>query len=94
LLAGVPSRAGNVDPPATAAELEGFFGHLAASLEDIDFHKGRSDQTIMLRLRKLFLRANPDQRELRVLRGILADVQRMARLAREGDGVKTQDPPA
>src|SRR5690606_2085486 len=36
LLAGAPSRAGNVDPPATAAELEGFFGHLAASLEDID----------------------------------------------------------
>lgn len=81
LLAGVPPRQGNTDAPATAAELEGFFGHLATSLREIDFHKGRSEKTIMQRLRRLFLRANPDQRELRVLRGILADVQRMARLA-------------
>jgi tRNA (cytidine32/uridine32-2'-O)-methyltransferase len=81
-LDGMPSRQGNSDPPSTAAELEGFFGHLASTLNDIDFHKGRSDTTIMQRLRRLFLRAAPDQRELRVLRGILADVQRTARLAR------------
>jgi tRNA (cytidine32/uridine32-2'-O)-methyltransferase len=70
------------DPPATAEAMEGFFQHLYTTLEDIDFHKGRSPETIMLRLRKLFLRAAPDERELRVLRGILADAQRMARLAR------------
>lgn len=81
LLAGVPSRTGNADAPATMAELEGFFEHLSVALRDIDFHKGRSEKTIMQRLRRLFLRASPDQRELRVLRGILADVQRMARLA-------------
>lgn len=81
MLAGVPPRQGNTDTPATAAELEGFFGHLSIALREIDFHKGRSEKTIMQRLRRLFLRANPDQRELRVLRGILADVQRMARLA-------------
>ncbi|WP_257388017.1 RNA methyltransferase, partial [Tahibacter caeni] len=69
------------DPPASAGEMEGFFAHLATTLDDIDFHKGRSPTTIMLRLRKLFLRARPDARELRVLRGILADAQRMARLA-------------
>ncbi|MCB1575178.1 MAG: RNA methyltransferase [Xanthomonadales bacterium] len=80
-LAGTPARTGNSDPPATTAELEGFFEHLATALREIDFHKGRSERTIMQRLRRLFLRANPDQRELRVLRGILADVQRMARLA-------------
>ncbi len=81
-LEGIPSRQGNADPPATAAELEGFFEHLATTLYDIDFHKGRSDRTIMRRLRRLFLRAAPDQRELRVLRGILADVQRVADLSR------------
>ncbi|MBL8300546.1 MAG: RNA methyltransferase [Rhodanobacteraceae bacterium] len=70
------------DPPASAEQMEGFFAHLYAALYDIDFHKGRSPETIMLRLRKLFLRAQPDERELRVLRGILADAQRMARLAR------------
>jgi tRNA (cytidine32/uridine32-2'-O)-methyltransferase len=81
-LDGTPRRQGNRDEPATAAELEGFFEHLATMLHDIEFHKGRSETTIMQRLRRLFLRANPDQRELRVLRGIFADAQRMARLGR------------
>lgn len=70
------------DPPASAGQMEGFFEHLYTTLNDIEFHKGRSPETIMLRLRKLFLRAQPDERELRVLRGILADAQRMAKLAR------------
>jgi tRNA (cytidine32/uridine32-2'-O)-methyltransferase len=39
--------------------------------------------TIELRLRRLFQRARPDERELRVLHGILADAERMARLAKE-----------
>ena len=82
MLSDAPARPAIVDPPASSAELEGFFTHLAESLEDIEFHKGRSPRTIMRRLRRFFLRAAPDQRELRVLRGILADVQRMARLAR------------
>ena len=70
--------------PADAAELEGFFTHLAQTLDAIDFHKGRSPRTILQRLRRFFLRAQPDQRELRILRGILADADRMARLARGG----------
>ena len=70
------------DPPADAASMEGFFEHLATTLDDIEFHKGRSPQTILLRLRKLFLRAQPDERELRVLRGILSDAQRMAKLGK------------
>jgi tRNA (cytidine32/uridine32-2'-O)-methyltransferase len=82
LLAGAPPRVGNTDEVATAADMEGFFAHLATSLEDIDFHKGRSDRTIMQRLRRLFLRANLDKREIRILRGILADAQRMSRIAR------------
>lgn len=69
--------------PASAAEMEGFFLHLSQTLDDIDFHKGRSPVTVMQRLRRLFLRARPDTRELRVLRGILSDAQRMARMARE-----------
>jgi tRNA (cytidine32/uridine32-2'-O)-methyltransferase len=71
-------------PPADAARMERFYEHLAQALDDIDFHKGRSPETIMLRLRKLFQRAQPDERELRVLHGILADAQRMAKLAGEG----------
>ena len=71
------------DPPATSAQLEHLFGHLAQMLDDIDFHKGRSPVTIMKRLRRLFLHAGLDQREVRILRGIFDDAQRMARLAKE-----------
>lgn len=69
------------EPPATQDELEGLFGHLAAALDEIDFHKGRAPEMAMQRLRRLYLRAGLDQREVRLLRGILADTQRMARLA-------------
>ncbi|MEO8809730.1 MAG: RNA methyltransferase [Rhodanobacter sp.] len=71
------------EPPAEAAQMEQFYRHLAQVLDDIEFHKGREPTTIMLRLRKLFQRAQPDERELRVLHGILADAQRMAELAKQ-----------
>ncbi|MEP7043629.1 MAG: RNA methyltransferase [Dokdonella sp.] len=81
-LAGVaaapPTR---MDPPASSGEMETFFGHLAQALDDIEFHKGRSPRTILQRLHRLFLRAQPDRRELRILHGILSDAQRMAGLA-------------
>jgi tRNA (cytidine32/uridine32-2'-O)-methyltransferase len=85
-LAGEPKAvpAVHAEPPASAEEMEGFFDHLARTLDEIEFHKGRSPRTIMRRLRKLFLRAQPDQRELRVLRGIFADATRMARIAHDG----------
>ncbi len=67
------------DRPASHAELEGFFGHLAALLEQIDFHKGKAPDMVTQRLRRLFLRARPDPRELRILRGILSDTQRQLR---------------
>lgn len=78
---GSPPAPGRVEPPATHAELEGMFDHLLRTLDDIDFHKGRSPDTVMRRLRRLFLRAAPDQREVRIVRGILADMQRIARLS-------------
>lgn len=69
--------------PAEHAELEGFFAQLAQTLDAIDFHKGRAPESAMRKLRRLFLRADLDPREVRLLRGILADAQRMARLASE-----------
>jgi len=82
VIAAVP--ASGDEAPASAEAMEGFFQHLGQTLDDIEFHKGRSPVTIMQRLRRLFLRAAPDERELRVLRGILADAQRMAKLGRGG----------
>lgn len=69
------------DPPADSAQMAAFFAHLQRMLDAIDFHKGRSPEVIMQRMHRLFLRAAPDQRELRILHGILADAERMARLA-------------
>lgn len=69
------------EPPADLAEVEAFFAHLWGVLHAIDFHKGRAPHTVERRLRRLFLRAHPSLRELRILHGILADAERMARLA-------------
>ena len=68
---------------ASHSELEGLFGQLADTLDQIDFHKGRAPDSAMRKLRRLYLRANLDSAEVRLLRGVLADAQRMARLAGE-----------
>lgn len=65
------------DPPATLAEFEGLMAHLARYLERIDFHKGRSPKTVLLRIRRMLQRADLDRREVRILRGILSDSERL-----------------
>ena len=69
------------ETPASHAQLEGMFGQLAETLDDIDFHKGRAPDSAMRKLRRLFLRNALTEQEVRLLRGILSDAQRMARLA-------------
>ena len=66
---------------ASHAQLEGMFAQLGETLDAIDFHKGRAPESAMRKLRRLFLRADLDEREVRLLRGILSDAQRMAMLA-------------
>lgn len=66
---------------ATHAQLEGFFSQLGDTLEQIDFHKGRAPDSALRKFRRLFMRADMNQQEVRLLRGMLADAQRMARLA-------------
>lgn len=68
--------------PASHAELEGFFAQLGDTLDAIDFHKGRTPESALRKLRRIFLRADMNAREVRLMRGVLADAQRMARLAR------------
>ena len=77
---------GHDEPPASHAQMEGLFAQLAETLDDIDFHKGRAPDSAMRKLRRLFLRGGLDEREVRLLRGILADAQRMARLAAKRSG--------
>jgi tRNA (cytidine32/uridine32-2'-O)-methyltransferase len=86
---GIATRTGQ---PADAAEMEQYFTHLARTLDAIDFHKGRSPERIMQRLRRIYLRAGPDVRELRVLHGILADTRRMAWIARGRPAEEAAEP--
>ena len=69
------------EPAASHAQMEGLFAQLGQTLDDIDFHKGRAPDSAMRKLRRLFLRATLTEQEVRLVRGILADAQRMARLA-------------
>ena len=81
-----PQVAAIADPddlPADHAQMESFFSHLGAFLDDIDFHKGKAPDMVTQRLRRLFLRAHPDPRELRILRGILSDTQRLLQVSRK-----------
>jgi tRNA (cytidine32/uridine32-2'-O)-methyltransferase len=83
-LLGHVDRAGPAeprDPPASHEQLEGFYAQLGETLDAIDFHKGRTPDSAIRKLRRIFNRAALDERELRLLRGVLADAQRMARLA-------------
>jgi len=79
--AAPPPEPGYGEAPASHAQLEGLFGQLGDTLDQIDFHKGRAPESAMRKLRRLFMKADLSEQEVRLLRGILSDAQRMARLA-------------
>ena len=63
-------------PLATSAEMEHFYAHLEQVLTDLEFLDPDNPRHLMRRLRRLFLRARPDQNEVNILRGILSSVDR------------------
>src|SRR5690606_12309789 len=63
-LAGTPGDPGEDGDLATHAQLEGFFGQLAETLDAIDFHKGRAPESALRKLRRLYLRATPTAAEV------------------------------
>lgn len=76
---------------AAHARMEGFFEQLAQTLDAIDFHKGRAPASAMRKLRRLYLRAAPSDAEVRLLRGVLADTQRMAMRAARASAADADD---
>lgn len=64
---------------ASHDQMERFFSHLAQFMDDVDFHKGKPPELVTQRLRRLFLRAEMDEREIKIIRGLLADAQRLLR---------------
>ena len=84
--APVVAEPGRDEAPASHAQLEGMFGQLGDTLDQIDFHKGRAPESAMRKLRRLFMKADLSEQEVRLMRGILSDAQRMARLASADKG--------
>jgi len=66
--------------PVDAVQMERFYEHLEQSLLDIEFLNPAQPKKLMMRLRRLFNRARPDQNEVNILRGILSATQNTARL--------------
>lgn len=64
--------------PVDAGQMEKFFEHLEQTLQDVRFLNPDQPKRLMMRLRRLFNRARPDQNEINILRGILAAAQREA----------------
>lgn len=63
------------EPLATQEDMQRFYTHLEAVLADTNFRDHTSSGHLMSRVRRLFNRAQVDQNEMRILRGILTAVQ-------------------
>lgn len=63
------------EPLATGEELEGFFNHMESALTEIGFLKPPSCNKLLRRLRRMFNRAQLDQTDINILRGILSAAQ-------------------
>lgn len=59
-------------PPATSEERENFYAHLEEVLRRSGFLDPDNPRLLMRRLRKLFVKAELDQNEVNILRGMLA----------------------
>jgi TrmH family RNA methyltransferase len=62
-------------PLASGEELEHFYVHLERVLTAAGFLDTENPRYLMRRLRRLFMRAEPDRNEVNILRGILASLE-------------------
>lgn len=66
-------------PLATSGQLESLFEHWEKVLVDIDFLDPNNPRTLMSKIRRLVLRAQPDDVEANILRGMLSHVDKQQR---------------
>ena len=82
--AQAPAAAPSGGPLADAAEMARLYAHFAQVLEEIDFRdRTESGTHLMERIRRFLQRAELDQNEVNILRGILTAVQGRRRHAGE-----------
>lgn len=65
--------------PANSGQLESLFDHWQKTLVDIDFLDPNNPRTLMSKIRRLVLRAQPDEVEANILRGMLSQVDKTIR---------------
>jgi TrmH family RNA methyltransferase len=75
-------------PLATAKEMAQLYAHIEQVLEEIDFRDRTGGGHLMARIRRLFNRAQLDQNEVNILRGVLTAVQGRRRIAGSKTGAK------
>lgn len=63
-------------PQVSAEVMEGFYGHLFALLEKVEFMDPNQNEHFKRRMRKLFHRAGLNQKEVDILRGIFRACER------------------
>ena len=73
-LAGALPTVERETPLARSEDLEHFYRHLQSVLEDSGFLNPQNPRQLMRRLRRLFNRAELDENEINILRGILSAV--------------------
>ena len=78
---GLPPAQEREAPLASAGDMARFYVHLEQVLEEIDFRDRTGGGQLMTRIRRLFNRAQVDQNEVNILRGILTAVQSKRRIA-------------
>ncbi len=72
-------------PLASTQDMERLYAHFEEVLDEIDFRdRTQSGTHLMARIRRLLQRAEPDQNEVNILRGILTAVQNRRRSAGGG----------
>jgi TrmH family RNA methyltransferase len=82
---GVPPGEPRAAPLAQAEEMQRLCAHFAEVLDEIDFRdRTQSGTHLMSRIRRFLQRAELDQNEVNILRGILTAVQSRRRHAGEG----------
>jgi tRNA (cytidine32/uridine32-2'-O)-methyltransferase len=80
---GVPAAPPREVPLASAQEMTRLYAHIETVLEEIDFRDRTGGGHLMARIRRLFNRAQLDQNEMNILRGILTAVQAKRRPAKK-----------
>jgi len=78
---------------APARRMEVFFARLEQTLRAIGFSTPGQDDTLHRRLRRVYLRARPDDDELNILNGILSRTLRIAATDRRDDDPDTESKP-